>query len=139
MTVESNYVIAIATFSDWLKRRASFSTNEKPNQNHFICRYVNWLVCYFKGGFCLPCICSSSQFLYSVFIFSFFSSVLESAWRVPEWQSMKDALAQVRFWTDHEFRIGQGNVEGVVGWLFSNEMVMYAHMMGMFCRACWGL
>ena len=45
---------------------------------------------------------------------------------------MKDALAQVRFWTDHEFRIGQGNVEGVVGWLFSNVVVMYAHMMGMF-------
>ena len=33
MTVESNYVIAIATLSDWLKRRASFSTNEKQNQN----------------------------------------------------------------------------------------------------------
>ena len=34
MTVESNYVIAIATLSDWLKTRASFSTNEKQNQNH---------------------------------------------------------------------------------------------------------
>ena len=33
MTVESNYGIAIATLSDWLKRRANFSTNEKPNQN----------------------------------------------------------------------------------------------------------
>ena len=33
MTVESNYVIAIATLSDWRKRRASVSTNEKPNQN----------------------------------------------------------------------------------------------------------
>jgi len=32
MTVESNYVIAIATRSDWLKR-LSFSTNEKQNQN----------------------------------------------------------------------------------------------------------
>ena len=33
MTVESNYVIAIATLSDWLKKtRASFSTNEKQNQ-----------------------------------------------------------------------------------------------------------
>ena len=32
MTVESNYVIAIATLDDWLKRRASFSTNEKQNQ-----------------------------------------------------------------------------------------------------------
>ena len=35
MTVESNYVIAIATLSDWLKRLgpASFSTNETQNQN----------------------------------------------------------------------------------------------------------
>ena len=34
MTVESNYVIAIATFSDWLKKtRASLSTNETQNQN----------------------------------------------------------------------------------------------------------
>ena len=33
MTVESNYVIAIATLSDCLKSRASFSTNEKQNQN----------------------------------------------------------------------------------------------------------
>ena len=34
MTVESNYVIAIAMHSDWLKKtRASFSTNEKQNQN----------------------------------------------------------------------------------------------------------
>ena len=33
MTVESNYVIAIATLSDWLKRLALvFSTNEKQNQ-----------------------------------------------------------------------------------------------------------
>ena len=34
MTVESNYVIAIATLSDWLKRlaRASFSTNENQNK-----------------------------------------------------------------------------------------------------------
>ena len=32
MIVESNYVIAIATLSDWLKR-LSFSTNEKQNQN----------------------------------------------------------------------------------------------------------
>ena len=36
MTVESNYVIAIATLSDWLKRLAplSFSTNEKENPKH---------------------------------------------------------------------------------------------------------
>ena len=35
MTVESNYVIAIASLSDWLKRasRASFATNEYQNQN----------------------------------------------------------------------------------------------------------
>ena len=34
MTVKSNYVIAIATLSDWLKRLAPvFSTNEKQNQN----------------------------------------------------------------------------------------------------------
>ena len=34
MTVESNYVIAIATLSDWLKRLAPvFSTNENQNQN----------------------------------------------------------------------------------------------------------
>jgi len=34
MTVESNYVIVIATLSDWLKKsRASFSTNEKQHQN----------------------------------------------------------------------------------------------------------
>ena len=33
MTVESNYVIAIASLSDWLERRASFSTNENQNQN----------------------------------------------------------------------------------------------------------
>ena len=33
MTVESNFVIAIATLSDWLKTCASFSTNEKQNQN----------------------------------------------------------------------------------------------------------
>ena len=33
MTVESNYVIVIATLSDWLKSRASFSTNEKQNQH----------------------------------------------------------------------------------------------------------
>ena len=34
MTVESNYVVAIATLSDWLKKtRASFSTNENQNQN----------------------------------------------------------------------------------------------------------
>ena len=33
MTVESNYVIAIATLDDWLERRAIFSTNEKQNQN----------------------------------------------------------------------------------------------------------
>ena len=34
MTVESNYVIAIATLSDWLKRLAPvFSTNEPQNQN----------------------------------------------------------------------------------------------------------
>ena len=37
MTVESNYVIAIATLNDWLKRhaqtRASFSANEKQNEN----------------------------------------------------------------------------------------------------------
>ena len=33
MTVESNYVIAIATFSDWLKRLALvFSTNEKQTK-----------------------------------------------------------------------------------------------------------
>ena len=37
MTVESNYVIAIATLSDWLKRVAPvFQTNEKQNQNHAI-------------------------------------------------------------------------------------------------------
>ena len=86
-------------------------------------------------------VCLASVVRLNFYILSsfFFSSVLESAWRVPEWQSMKDALAQVRFGTDHEFRIGQGNVEGVVGWLFSNVMVMYAHMMWMFCRACWGL
>ena len=35
MTVESNYVIAIARLSDWLKRLApDFSTNETQNQNH---------------------------------------------------------------------------------------------------------
>ena len=34
MTEESNYVIAIATLSDWLKIRASFSIYEKQNQNH---------------------------------------------------------------------------------------------------------
>ena len=33
MTVESNYMIAIAALSDWLKRLASFSTNETQNQN----------------------------------------------------------------------------------------------------------
>ena len=34
MTVESNYVIAIATLSDWLKRLApGFPNNEKQNQN----------------------------------------------------------------------------------------------------------
>ena len=34
MTVESNYAIAIATRSDWLKRLAPvFSTNEKQNRN----------------------------------------------------------------------------------------------------------
>ena len=34
MTVESNYVIAIVTLSDWLKRLATvFSTTEKQNQN----------------------------------------------------------------------------------------------------------
>ena len=34
MTVESNYVIAIAALSDWLKRLAPvFSTNENKNQN----------------------------------------------------------------------------------------------------------
>ena len=33
MTVESNNMIAIATLSDWLKRLASFSTNETQNQN----------------------------------------------------------------------------------------------------------
>ena len=34
MTVESKYVIAIATFSDWLKKtRASFSTNDKQKHN----------------------------------------------------------------------------------------------------------
>jgi len=34
MTVESNYVIAIATLSDWLKRLAPiFSTNETQSQN----------------------------------------------------------------------------------------------------------
>ena len=38
MTVESNYVIAIATLSDWLKTRASFSTNHKQNinQSHLV-------------------------------------------------------------------------------------------------------
>ena len=43
MTVESSYVIAIATLSDWLKIRdcdcyASFSINEKQNQNqsHYV-------------------------------------------------------------------------------------------------------
>ena len=34
MTVKSNYVIAIATFSDWLRKfRVSFSTNQKQSQN----------------------------------------------------------------------------------------------------------
>ena len=33
MTVESNYVIAIATLSDWIKAGANFSTNEKQNQD----------------------------------------------------------------------------------------------------------
>ena len=34
MTVESNYVVAIATLSDWFKRLAPvFSANEKQNQN----------------------------------------------------------------------------------------------------------
>ena len=34
MTVKTNYAITIATLSDWLKKpRASFSTNEKQNQN----------------------------------------------------------------------------------------------------------
>ena len=34
MTVESNYVIAIATLSDWLKRLAPiFQTIEKQDQN----------------------------------------------------------------------------------------------------------
>ena len=86
-------------------------------------------------------VCLASVVRLNCYILSSFfsSSVLESAWRVPEWQSMKDALAQVRFWTDHEFRIGHGNVEGVVGWLFSNVMVIYSHMMGMSRRACWGL
>ena len=39
MTVESNYVIAIATLSDWLqKSRVSFSAYEKQNQNqsHYV-------------------------------------------------------------------------------------------------------
>ena len=37
MTVESNYMIAIATLSDWLKKtRASFSANEKQNQLHHV-------------------------------------------------------------------------------------------------------
>ena len=43
MTVESNYVIAIATLSDWLKRLArvslvekDFSTNENQNQSHYV-------------------------------------------------------------------------------------------------------
>ena len=36
MTVESNYMIAYATLSDWLLKKtgASFSTNETQNQNH---------------------------------------------------------------------------------------------------------
>ena len=33
MTVESNYVIAIAVLSDWLKRLAPVSNNENQNQN----------------------------------------------------------------------------------------------------------
>ena len=33
MTVESNYMIAIATLSDWLKESRQFSTNEKQNHN----------------------------------------------------------------------------------------------------------
>ena len=37
MTVGSNYAIAIAiaTLNDWLKSNASFSTNEKQNQNQW--------------------------------------------------------------------------------------------------------
>ena len=36
MTVVSNYVIAIATLSDWLlkKTHTSFSTNEKQNKTN---------------------------------------------------------------------------------------------------------
>ena len=40
MTVESNYVFAITTLSDWLKRLALvFLTNEEQNQNesHLAC------------------------------------------------------------------------------------------------------
>ena len=38
MTVESYYVIAIATLSDCLKTPTSFSANEKQNQNqlHYV-------------------------------------------------------------------------------------------------------
>ena len=32
MTVESNYVIAIATLSDWLKNVRQFSTNENQSR-----------------------------------------------------------------------------------------------------------
>ena len=74
-------------------------------------------------------------FFFFSFIF-FFSSVLESAWRVPEWQSMKDALAQVRFWTDHliqkwERKCGGGG-RVVIG-------VVMPIRCGRLCRACWGL
>ena len=64
MTVKSNYVIAIATLSDWLKESlASFSTNEKQNQNQshhvrvifsrasrelqVIARNCNWFIALF--------------------------------------------------------------------------------------------
>ena len=42
MTVESNYVITIATLSDWLKRLSPVSTNEKQNQNQY--HLVGWLL-----------------------------------------------------------------------------------------------
>ena len=57
MTVESNHVIAIATPSDWLKTHASFSTNEKQNQNQlhhvhvifprYFARNCDWFIALF--------------------------------------------------------------------------------------------
>ena len=38
MTFETNHVIANVTFSDWLKSRASFSTNEKSQKCVYVLR-----------------------------------------------------------------------------------------------------